>query len=50
MEPSNKDQVIWLARGAALGTFLGRLLQALCAGVGQLRGIGSGRRLLLRRP
>ena len=49
MEPSNRDQAIWLARGAALGTFVGRLLRALRAGVG-LRQTGFGHRTLPKRP
>jgi hypothetical protein len=50
MEPSNRDQAIWLARGAALGTFVGRLLRALRAGVGQLRQTRFGHRTLPKRP
>ncbi|MGH6896441.1 MAG: hypothetical protein ACREJ5_07825 [Geminicoccaceae bacterium] len=50
MEPSNSHEAIWLARGAALGTFLRRLLHALRAGVGPLRDIGFRRRMLPKRP
>jgi hypothetical protein len=46
MEPSNRNQAIWLARGEALGSFVGRLLRALRAGVGRLREIGFGRKTL----
>ena len=49
MEPSNKNQTIWLARGAALGTFVGRLLHALRAGVGRLRHVGLARTRLSKR-
>jgi hypothetical protein len=50
MKPSNKDQAIWLARGAALGTLLRRLLRALRAGVGQLGDIGRARTRLPKSP
>ena len=49
METSNRDQATWLARGAALGTFVGRLLHALTAGVGRLHDIGRARRMLPKR-
>ena len=50
MEPSNRDEAIWLARGAALGTFVGRLLDALHAGVGRLRDIGRAHTMLPKKP
>jgi len=40
MEPSIRNQAIWLALGAALGTFVERLLHALRAAVGGLRDVG----------
>jgi hypothetical protein len=50
METSNKDQAIWLARGAALGAVVGRLLHALRAGVRRLRDVGRASRVLPTRP
>jgi len=49
IEPSSRDQAIWLARGAALGTFLTRVLRALRAGASGLRDDGRARRALPRR-
>jgi hypothetical protein len=49
MKPLNRDQAIWLARGAALGTFLTRVLHALRAGASGLRDDGRARRALPRR-
>jgi fluoride ion exporter CrcB/FEX len=43
--PSSRNQLLWLARGAALGSFLRWLLRAMRAVAGELRHIGrvSGR-------
>lgn len=46
MEHLSRNQAIWLTRGAALGIFLRRRLDALRATLGQLRGIRLGRRRL----
>jgi hypothetical protein len=46
MEPLNRNQAIWLARGVALGIFLRRLLRALRWVTGHLRYTSlAGRRL-----
>jgi hypothetical protein len=50
METSDRDQAIWLARGAALGAAVGGLLHALRAGVGRLRDLGRASRVLRTRP
>jgi hypothetical protein len=46
MEHLSWKQAIWLARGAALGSFLRRRVEALRAILGQLRVIRLGRRRL----
>jgi hypothetical protein len=44
-QPLSRNQMVWLARGAALGSFLRWLLRAMRAVAGELRYIGraSGR-------
>lgn len=46
MRSSVRKQAIWLARGAALGISLRRLLRALHASLNLLRDIGLARRKL----
>ncbi len=50
MNRLNRNQALWLARDAALGTFLLRLVRAWRAGVDWLREIGSARRGLPKQP
>ena len=46
----NRNQALWLARGAALGTFLLRLVRAWRAGADRLREVGLARKALPKRP
>jgi hypothetical protein len=50
VERLNRNQTLWLARGAALGRFLRRMLQAWHAGLDWLCEIGAARGRLPKRP
>lgn len=50
MEPLNRNQAIWLARGATLGAILRRALLALRALVGQPRYVTCTHRGLPKSP
>jgi hypothetical protein len=49
MEPLNRNQAVWLARGASLGVILRRLLRALRRVTGQLRYTSLAGRTLPKR-